>query len=348
LEGTGDKVKIHAPAKVMDAHGHLGNFEIGIRHQENSMILQAGTIVFALETEANEKESWQSFEKFLTAEKDPSGFIRTEQGILNPLDSLKSGVFIIGKARDHLGEGYDARDGEAVASRVATVLAEAGTIRSPVVSRVVEENCDGCAYCIDPCPTDSLTLLEYKQRGSIKKVAESNDITCIGCGLCMSTCPKKGIFVKHFKLEYFGEMVKAAMEENDSQPVILSFCCNRCAYPGADSAGSSRIEYPTNVLIIRTVCSGMIHPNVIIDALTQTGADGVLLCGCHPGNCRSRNGILKAQARAEAIEIMLEDFALEQERFRIELIAASEGPKFARVIKEMTEELSALGPNPYR
>ncbi len=101
-----------------------------------------------------------------------------------------------------------------------------------------------------------------------------------------------------------------------------------------------------NIRIIRTVCSGMIHPNIIIDALTQ-GADGVLLCGCHPGNCRSREGIRKAQDRAEAIELLLEDFGLEPERFRLEHISASEGPKFARVVEQMTEELTALGPNPY-
>ena len=92
----------------------------------------------------------------------------------------------------------------------------------------------------------------------------------------------------------------------------------------------------------------MIHPNIIINALTQDGADGVLVCGCYPGNCRSREGIYKAQVRAEAIELMLEDFALEPERFRLEFISASQGQKFAQVITEMTEELSTLGPNPYK
>jgi F420-non-reducing hydrogenase iron-sulfur subunit len=84
-----------------------------------------------------------------------------------------------------------------------------------------------------------------------------------------------------------------------------------------------------------------------MDALTQ-GADGVLPCGYHPGNWRSREGIRKAQDRKEAIELMLEDFGLEPERFRLEHIAASEGPKSAKVVKGMTDELSLLGPSPYR
>lgn len=347
LKGIHDNVGIHAPTTVEDIRGCLGDFKVELAQEEKPVTVQVGSIVIASET-STEKRQDSRLEESLALEKDQAGFFVTDQGILNPLDSLTSGVFICGKARAHMGEEDEAMDGEAAASRVASTLAAAASIQSPVISSVVNENCDGCAYCIDPCPTNSLTLLEYMQRGTVKKVAEANEVTCIGCGICMSTCPKEGIFVNHFRPKYFSEMVKAAMEKNESQPVIISFCCNRCAYPGADSAGTLGIQYPSNVLIIRTVCSGMIHPNIIIDALTQVGADGVLLCGCHPGNCRSRNGILKAQARAEAIELMLEDFALEQERFRIELIAASEGPKFARIIKEMTEELSALGPNPYR
>jgi coenzyme F420-reducing hydrogenase delta subunit/NAD-dependent dihydropyrimidine dehydrogenase PreA subunit len=238
-------------------------------------------------------------------------------------------------------------EGEAAASRAACIIASNSMSRPPTISNVVDKNCDGCAYCVDPCPTRSITLLEFMLRGDIKKVVEVSERTCIGCGICMSTCPKKGIDVKHFKLEYFSEMVKATLENGGDEPVIVGFCCNRCAYPGADAAGSAGIQYPASVRIIRIVCSGMIHPNIIMDALTQ-GADGVLLCGCHPGNCRSREGIRKAQDRKEAIELLLEDFGLEQERFRLEHIAASEGPKFAKVVKDMTDELSSLGPSPYQ
>ena len=101
------------------------------------------------------------------------------------------------------------------------------------------------------------------------------------------------------------------------------------------------------MLIIRTVCAGMIHPNIITDALTR-GADGVLLGGCHPGDCRSREGIRRAQDRAATIDLLLEDFGLEPERFRLDSFAASEGGKFAGVAREMSEELTALGPSSYR
>jgi len=130
------------------------------------------------------------------------------------------------------------------------------------------------------------------------------------------------------------------------EPKILAFCCNWCSYAGADLAGTSRIQYPPNARIIRVMCSGMVHPNLVIDALTK-GADGVLICGCHIGDCHYLEGNERAKARAEAIELMLEDFGLEPERFRMEWVSASEGGRFAEVMKEMIKAVKALGPSPY-
>ena len=134
---------------------------------------------------------------------------------------------------------------------------------------------------------------------------------------------------------------------NDYKPVIVCFCCNWCSYAAADAAGTARIQYPSNVRIIRAMCSGMVHPNIITEALTQ-GADGVLVCGCHIGDCHYQDGNKRAESRAEAIKLLLEDFGLEQERFRLEWVSASEGPKFARIVQDMTQQLAALGPSPYK
>ncbi|TET91060.1 MAG: hydrogenase iron-sulfur subunit [Methanomassiliicoccales archaeon] len=137
------------------------------------------------------------------------------------------------------------------------------------------------------------------------------------------------------------------MEEQEYEPLIVGFLCNWCSYAGADLAGTSRIQYPPNIRVIRVMCSGMVHPNLVINALTK-GADGVLMCGCHPGDCHYLEGNLIAEKRAEAIDLMLEDFGLEPERFRLEWVSASEGDKFARVVKEMTDALKQLGPSPYK
>ena len=133
---------------------------------------------------------------------------------------------------------------------------------------------------------------------------------------------------------------------DEFEPNIIAFCCNWCSYAGADLAGTSRAQYPTNIKIIRVMCSGMVHPNLVMDALTK-GADGVLMCGCHPGDCHYQEGNLLAEKRATGIDLLLEDFGLEPERFRLEWVSASEGQKFVRVVTEMVEDLKMLGPNPY-
>jgi F420-non-reducing hydrogenase iron-sulfur subunit len=133
---------------------------------------------------------------------------------------------------------------------------------------------------------------------------------------------------------------------DEFQPKILAFCCNWCSYAGADLAGTSRIQYPPNARIIRVMCSGMVHPSLVIEALSK-GADGVLICGCHLGDCHYLEGNVKTAARADAIRLMLEDLGIEPERFRLEWVSASEGGRFAQVMQEMIEAVRALGPSPY-
>ena len=131
------------------------------------------------------------------------------------------------------------------------------------------------------------------------------------------------------------------------QPLIIALCCNWCSYAGADLAGVSRIQYPPSIRVIRVMCSGMVHPNLVIEALTK-GADGVLMCGCHIGDCHYQDGNVKAEKRAEAIKLMLADFGIEEDRFRLEWVSAAEGPRFAQVVRSFTEQVQKLGPSPYR
>ncbi len=134
---------------------------------------------------------------------------------------------------------------------------------------------------------------------------------------------------------------------DEFEPLIIGFCCNWCSYAGADLCGVSRFQYPPNIRIIRVMCSGMVHPNLVIDALTK-GADGVIMCGCHIGDCHYINGNEKAKSRAETLELMLQDMGIEPERFKLEWVSASEGQKFADVMTDFTNTIKKLGPSPYR
>jgi len=131
------------------------------------------------------------------------------------------------------------------------------------------------------------------------------------------------------------------------EPRVVGFLCNWCAYAGADLAGMSRITYPPNIRIIRVMCSGRIDPAFILEAF-RSGADGVLIAGCHPGDCHYLSGNFKAYRRVVMLRKVLEQFGFEPERLRLQWVSASEGERFATVIKDMVKEIKKLGPSPLR
>jgi F420-non-reducing hydrogenase iron-sulfur subunit len=131
--------------------------------------------------------------------------------------------------------------------------------------------------------------------------------------------------------------------ETAYEPKIVAFCCNWCSYAGADLAGTTRIQYPTNVRIIRVMCSGRVDPAFVLKAFAL-GADGVIVAGCHPADCHYINGNEKTAMRGDFLESFLDEAGIEPQRFKVEWIAGSEGRKFAETIKKMVMDLEKLGP----
>ncbi|MBU7046743.1 MAG: hydrogenase iron-sulfur subunit [Theionarchaea archaeon] len=131
---------------------------------------------------------------------------------------------------------------------------------------------------------------------------------------------------------------------NEFEPNIVAFLCNWCSYAGADLAGTSRIKYPPNVKVIRVMCSGRVNPLFVINALQQ-GADGVLIGGCHPGDCHYAQGNYFARRRIAVLKKLLEFIGIEPERVHMAWVSAAEGQKFADVIKEVTDHVKKIGPN---
>jgi F420-non-reducing hydrogenase iron-sulfur subunit len=129
----------------------------------------------------------------------------------------------------------------------------------------------------------------------------------------------------------------------DFEPRIIGFLCRWCSYNGADLAGTSRMKYLPNMVPIRTNCSGRVDPTHVLKALAE-GADGVLIAGCHPGDCHYINGNYRTAGRYPLMEKLLEQLGLEHGRVRLEWISAAEGDKFAKTVTEFTEQIRALGP----
>lgn len=129
------------------------------------------------------------------------------------------------------------------------------------------------------------------------------------------------------------------------EPNILGFLCNWCSYAGADLAGTSRMKYPTNLKAIRVMCSGRVDPAFVLEALRK-GIDGVLIAGCHPGDCHYQSGNYKTNRRVKLLKKLLEELGIDPKRVRFEYVSASEGQKFATVVTEFVAEMKKLGPNP--
>jgi F420-non-reducing hydrogenase iron-sulfur subunit len=134
---------------------------------------------------------------------------------------------------------------------------------------------------------------------------------------------------------------------DDFEPRIIAFLCNWCSYTGADLAGTSRMQYPPNVRIIRLMCSGAVDPVYILKPILE-GADGVLIGGCHPGDCHYQSGNYKARRRVAIAKNILSQLGFDEERIWLRWISASEGRLFADTITDMVAKLKEKGPNPLK
>jgi F420-non-reducing hydrogenase iron-sulfur subunit len=132
---------------------------------------------------------------------------------------------------------------------------------------------------------------------------------------------------------------------DEFEPRIVGFLCNWCSYAGADLAGTSRKKYPPNMRVIRVMCSGRVDERLILKAFIA-GADGVLVCGCHPGDCHYQKGNLNARRRMTGLLPFLDAIGIGRERLRLEWVSASEGPKMAETVKSFTQTIKDLGPSP--
>lgn len=130
---------------------------------------------------------------------------------------------------------------------------------------------------------------------------------------------------------------------SDFNPNIIAFVCNWCSYAGADKAGGQKLDYSADVKLIRVMCSGRVDPQFVLDAFRK-GADGVIILGCHPGDCHYRNGNIKTMKRIMLLKLMLKQFGINEERLKLDWVAAGEAQKFKEVADSMAETVKNLGP----
>jgi heterodisulfide reductase subunit A len=277
--------------------------------------------------------------RVLNVTRGMDGFFMESHPKLKPLDTAVDGIFLAGACQGPKDIPYSVAQGSGAAARAATVLSKPTVKIEPIVSVVDPEKCRNtkvkCGICATKCPYSAIQV-------EPNKPAEVVAAKCHGCGICVAECPVDAITQMHFTDAQILAQIDAALEENPENK-ILGICCNWCSYAGADLAGTSRFEYPTNIRIIKVMCSGRVDRDFVLEAFRK-GAGMVLVGACHlPYDCHYIDGNWKMKARMETLANMLQKLGITPDRFRVEYVSAAEGVKFAQVVRDMTERLNEIG-----
>jgi len=313
-----------------------------IIHAEDAnlgMPIEVEAEMVVLATAAIPKKGSEEVARILNLTRGVDGFFMESHPKLKPLDSPTDGVFLAGACQGPKDIPYSVSQGCGAAARAATILSKKTWKIEPIIAVVDPNRCRNvtvkCGVCAERCPYGAIKVEE-------KKPAQVITAMCHGCGTCAAECPADAIQQMHFTDAQILAQLRAALEK-DPEDKILAFLCNWCSYAGADLAGTSRFEYPPTIRPIRVMCSGRVDRDFVLEAF-RLGAGMVLVAACHlPYDCHYISGNWKMKARMEALAPMLHKLGLSPERFRVEYISAAEGLKFAELIREMTEQMRALG-----
>lgn len=295
-------------------------------------------------TGAEPAEGTKRLSQILKITLGENGFFAPAHIKLRPVDATVDGIFLAGCASTPRDISDSVASASAAVTRAANILSKETTTVSSIVAQVSEELCDACRTCVGVCPYDAISIDR-----TIKK-AVVNVVLCKGCGACASYCPTGAIDVQGFTDAQIMAQIRAALEPEtliSGERRVIMFCCNWCSYGGADAAGLGRKAYPPNIRIVRTMCSARVNPVFVLEAF-MLGADGVLVSGCHPGDCQYVDGNYKCERNYEALYKAAIDAGIEPERIRLEWISASEGIRFQKIVTEFVQQIEGLEPNPLK
>ena len=272
----------------------------------------------------------------LTLSRTQDGFFMEAHPKLRPVDAATGGIFFAGCAEAPKDIKDSVTQASAAAARAGILMAKGKVTVEAITPTLNVEKCRVCGLCTKVCPYNAITLNKELKRIEIVEAA------CGGCGTCAAECPSDALTQNHFTDEQITAQIDA-VTEYDADKKIVAFCCNWCAYAGADFAGVSRMQYPPNVRIIRTMCSGRVAPKFVERAFAR-GAAAVLVAGCHPGDCHYINANHHTQRRVERLWKKMEQNWLNKERLQLLWVSAAEGGRFASKIYEMQKIIEKVTP----
>jgi heterodisulfide reductase subunit A len=279
----------------------------------------------------------QRLQEMLGLQLTPDGFFLEAHPKLLPVDAATRGIFYAGCAEGPKDIKESVTQASAAAARAIRLMHKGEITTEPITSEVIAEQCKSCGKCAEVCPYNAISV-DVKR----KTPAVINTAACAGCGTCAAECPFGAITMNHYNDAQILSQIDAMLDDRP-QEKILSFACNWCSYAGADYAGVSRVQYPPNARLIRTMCSGRVHEDFIWHGFRK-GAPVILVSGCHIGDCHYINANHWTEKRVKKVHKKMEKLGLRPERLQLEWISAAEGVRFAEVMKRMETLRAAVTP----
>ena len=295
-------------------------------HEFDMLVLAVGAIP-ATDTEA--------IRQLISLSKAPSGFLKEAHAKLRPVDTPTKGVYIAGAAESPKDVRESVTQASAAASH-ASILLNKGKFSVEAITAVVDEDlCKMCGQCAAVCPFGAIQWQK-------KQVAHVVSAACAGCGTCAAECRFGAIQIRHFSDQAIYAQMDAILEENPLEKIV-TFACNWCSYAGADAAGVSRMAYPPNARIIRTMCSARVDPEFVWYAFRK-GAPVVLVSGCHYADCHYIDANRSAVRRLDGLWDGLEKNGLRPDRLLLEWCSAAEAPHWQTIMREAEKKRQTVTP----
>ena len=280
----------------------------------------------------------RTVDQILNLSHTADGFVMESHPKLKPVDAPTRGIFFAGCVEAPKDVKDSVTQASAAAARANNLLG-AGKVRvEAITARLDTSECILCGVCTRVCPVHAITATDKKQK-IFPSIIEA---ACAGCGTCAAECPADSIAMRHFSDAQIMAQIEAILTDEPLSKVV-AFACNWCSYAGGDNAGTSRLQYPACVRLIRTMCSGRVDEKFIWHAFRR-GAPLVLVSGCHFSDCHYIDAVTWTQKRVEKVWSRMDKLGIRPQRLQLEWISAAEGQKFARVMSELQQLLGRVTP----